>query len=103
MGSAGPNPANPAEYVHEKRALVRRTGDGVLVLAADASPPLLLRGTALAIWDAFESPRSVDDVAKALAVSYGAPAERVRAEIETLVDMLHCRGMLASRWERRAP
>jgi hypothetical protein len=95
LGGAGLSPV--AAYVHDARAFVRRTPDCVLVLGAAGSAPLALRGTALSIWDALASPRSVDDVAQELAASYGAPVERVGAEVASLVEELHGRGVLAPR------
>jgi hypothetical protein len=73
---------------------VRRTADCVLLLATDG-PPLALRGTAVSIWDAFASSRAVDDVARDLATSHGAPIEIVAAEVASLVDQLRDNGMLA--------
>ena len=98
MGGAGWGP--DAAYAHESRAFVRRTADCVLLLGPKGSSPLALRGTALAIWDAFASPRSVNDVALELAASYDAPRERVSAEVASLVEALHGRGMLARRHGR---
>ena len=89
-----------AAYAHESRAFVRRTADCVLLLGPGGSAPLALRGTALAIWDAFASPRSVDEVARELSASYGAPLERVGAEVASLVEALHGDGMLAPRYDR---
>src|SRR3954451_2161990 len=76
MGWAGPNPGTGARYVHEKRVFRRRTAHGLLLLAADGLPPLMPRGTALAI-------------------SCGAPLERVGAEVETLAEILCRRRKLA--------
>ena len=97
MGGGGWTPA--AAYAHETRAFVRRTADCALVLAVDGSSPIVLRGTALAIWDAFALPRSVDDVAQELATSYDAPFENVEAEVSSLVEILHGSGLLAARHE----
>jgi hypothetical protein len=100
-GDGGWRPA--AAYAHETRTFVRRTADCALVLAADGSSPLALRGTALAIWDAFALPRSLDDVAQELAASYGAPLECVEVEVASLVEALHGSGLLAARQGRDEP
>ncbi len=100
MGGAGCSPV--AAYVHETRVFVRRTADCVLLLGTEGSSPLALRGTAIAIWNAFASPRSVDDVAEELAASYGAPFERVGTEVASLVETLQGRGMLIPRQCRNA-
>jgi hypothetical protein len=98
MGGAGCSRATA--YVHEPRTFVRRTADCVLLLGRAGSAPLALRGTALAIWDAFASPRSVEHVARELANSFGAPLERVGAEVASLVEALHGGGMLAPGQDR---
>ncbi len=98
MGGAGWGP--DAAYAHESRVFVRRTADCVLLLGPKGSSPLALRGTALAAWNAFASPRSVNDVARELAASYDAPRERVSAEVASLVEALHGRGLLARRHGR---
>jgi hypothetical protein len=95
MGGAGCSPV--AAYGHERRVFVRKTADCVLLLGTEGSSPLALRGTAIAIWNAFAFPRAVDDVAQELATSYGAPVERVGTEVASLVEALRSSGMLVPR------
>ncbi|HYL51433.1 MAG TPA: PqqD family protein [Acidimicrobiia bacterium] len=73
-----------------------------MLLAVHGSSPIALRGTALAIWDAFAAPRSVDDVAQELATVYDVPLDSVRAEVVPLVQALHGDGLLAARPEPEA-
>lgn len=96
MGGGGPS---TGAYAHETRLHVRRTADSVLLLSVHGPSPIALRGTALAIWDAFAAPRSVDEVAQELATVYGVPLESVRAEVAPLVQALHGDGLLATRPE----
>ena len=89
--------SNLAAYAHELRVYVRRTADCVLLLTVHGSSPIALRGTALAVWDAFAAPRSIDDVAQELATVYDVPLDSVRAEVVPLVQALHGDGLLAAR------
>jgi hypothetical protein len=66
--------------------LERRTETSVVVLADE--PPIVLRGTGVAIWNAFASPRAVGDVAAALADSYGAPVDVVQREMVPVLEDL---------------
>jgi hypothetical protein len=53
--------------------------------------PVVLRDTALAIWDAFTGPTTVESVAELLAETYNTGADQIRDEVrrvvETLVDL----------------
>jgi len=97
MGGGGPS---FAAYAHETRVYVRRTADCVLLLTVDGSLPIALRGIALAIWDAFAAPRSVEHVAQELATVYDVPLDSVRAEVMPLVQALHGDGLLVAPPER---
>ena len=96
MGGDGPS---LAAYAHELRVYVRRTADCVLLLTVHGSSPIALRGTALAVWDAFAAPRSIDEVAQELATVYDVPLDSVRAEVMPLVQALHRDGLLVARPE----
>jgi hypothetical protein len=67
-----------------------------LLLTVHGSSPVALRGTALAVWDAFAAPRSIDDVAQELATVYDVPLDSVQAEVTPLVQVLHGDGLLAA-------
>jgi hypothetical protein len=66
--------------------LERRTDTSVVLLADE--PPIVLRGTGVAVWDAFSSPCSVAQAVTALAAAYGAPLDVVRRDISPVVDSL---------------
>jgi hypothetical protein len=68
--------------------LERRTHSSVVLLADE--PPIVLRGTAIAIWDSFARPCSVADVARALADAYGAPVDVVQRQMLPVLDDLLC-------------
>jgi hypothetical protein len=75
-----------AVFVRAPSALERRTHDAVVVAGRD--DPVVLRDTAVAIWDAFEVAGSVEDVAALLAARYCAPRELVQREIMPVVEAL---------------
>jgi Coenzyme PQQ synthesis protein D (PqqD) len=66
--------------------LERRTGESVVLLAAE--PPIVLRGTGVAIWDAFATTRRVADVVDDLAATYDATPATIERELLTLLAML---------------
>src|SRR3954454_19266105 len=74
-------------FAHAPSVLVRRTANFAVVLGAQ-DEPVVLRDSALAIWEAFAAPSSVDTVATMLAVTYDAPAAVIRTEVARVVDEL---------------
>jgi hypothetical protein len=66
--------------------LERRTRISVVVLGA--APPMVLRGTGVAIWDAFATARTVGAVVAELASAYGAPVATVQREVVPVLEDL---------------
>jgi hypothetical protein len=77
----------PALLVHAPDVLVRRTSCSAVVLGSQRSP-LVLRGTAVAIWDAFERVQSIEDGAAGLAAEYDAPVDVVYRHMTDVVERL---------------
>jgi hypothetical protein len=94
MNTIGPRCAADRIYRRETATYTRRTRDCVLVLAKHGTTPLALRGTAIAIWDAFASPRSVSEVARDLAAASGEPLERIEADVQSLAKLLSAHSLL---------
>jgi hypothetical protein len=59
-----------------------------------ADPPMVLEGTAAAIWAAIDGERTLAEVVAAVAEAYGLPAEQVRGDVETFVADLAERGLV---------
>jgi hypothetical protein len=74
--------------VRAERVFERRTPGAVLLLGPRAASPLVLRGTAPAVWDAFADGGSIASVAAALARTYDVERERVAIEIGPVVEQL---------------
>ena len=79
--------------VHADDVLVRRTSRALVVLGA-IPPPVVLRGTAAAIWSRFATPRLVRDVADELATDYGEDRAVVGRELDAFVQTLLNAGLL---------
>ena len=77
----------PALLVHAPSVLVRRTASSAVVLGSQRSP-LVLRGTAVAIWDAFERAQTIEDSAANLAAEYDAPVDVVYRHVTYVVERL---------------
>jgi hypothetical protein len=56
--------------------------------------PVTLAGTGVAIWDALERPRSLDDLAGTLATMFAIDIDRVRCDLTPVLDDLVARGVL---------
>jgi Coenzyme PQQ synthesis protein D (PqqD) len=78
--------------VRAPSSLERRTEHSVVVLGD--TTPIVLRGTGVAIWDAFASARSVDSVATMLARRYDASPNRVLREMLPVLEGLLAAGAL---------
>jgi hypothetical protein len=84
-------------FVHA-RVLSRRTADAVVLLALDdpSTDPVALSGTGIAIWELLAAPRTVTEVAAALAPDFGLPAIEIRASVDAYVARLHAAGLVTS-------
>jgi hypothetical protein len=72
--------------VQAEGSIERRTARSVVVLASRA--PVVLRSTAVAIWDAFSTPRSVSEVASELATAYHSSPETVARDVVPIIRHL---------------
>lgn len=79
--------------VRAPKSLERRTVESVIVLGDKV--PIVLRGTGIAIWEAFATARSIDDVVALLADSYREAPDIVRREMVPVVEQLYREGALA--------
>jgi hypothetical protein len=66
--------------------LERRTEGAVVVLGAGA--PVVLRGTAIAIWDAFARPDRIDAAAARLAADFAADAALIEEQMLPVLEHL---------------
>jgi Coenzyme PQQ synthesis protein D (PqqD) len=74
----------------------RRTASAVLVLPTDspADEPIVLTGSAVAMWDAFTTPRTFDAVIATLAAQYAADDATIRSAMAPIVARLAESGAL---------
>ena len=73
------DPAHPLE--RERHAHTR-------VLGRPDEPPVVLTGTAAAIWDAVDGARDDEAVASSVADLYGVPVDEIRHEVLTFLQHL---------------
>ena len=78
--------------VQAEGSIERRTARSVVVLASRA--PVVLRSTAVAIWDAFSTPRRISDVTSELAATYHASPETVDRDSVPIIRHLLAEGAL---------
>ena len=78
-------------------ALTRRLPDHALVLPAGADEPVVLTGTALALWDVLADDLAVDDIVDRLASHFGADRATVAADVVPALDRLRRLRALAGR------
>jgi hypothetical protein len=74
------------------RALWRSFAAEVLVAVPGRDDIDHLTGTAAAVWDELEVPRSVREVTETLCEEFASPAEVVGPDVETLLEDLVKRG-----------
>ena len=79
--------------------ITRRTSAALLLLPLESldDDPLMLSGTAIVIWEAFNPPATVDDVVASLGTRFSGPAQQVTRDVATTVDTLVSAGALEER------
>jgi hypothetical protein len=81
-------------YVRAKDVLSRSVADEVLLAAPRRNEVDQLKGPAADVWDLLDGPRTVDQVVTELKRRYGgAPVEKVKDDVQALLDDL-----VARRW-----
>lgn len=70
------------------------TDDGAVLLDMKRGRLYGLNPTGGAIWQALAHGQSVEQITRELAAGTGAPSERIRADIETLITQLRDHGLL---------
>jgi hypothetical protein len=80
-------------YVRAPDILSRSFADEVLLAAPRRNEVDQLKGPAADVWDLLDGPRTLDQVVTELKRRYGgAPVEKVRDEVQALLDDLVARG-----------
>ena len=69
-------------------ALWRRSVDAVVLLPAGAADPVVLPGTAAAVWDLLATPVTLADLVAALGAVYSAAPDTIAAEVAPLLARL---------------
>jgi hypothetical protein len=86
------------ELVHCRGAVLwRRVHDRVLLLLPATREVLSLTGSGGDLWAVLDEPGSLPELAERLAAIYGAPVERIAADIAPIVDELRRYGAVVTR------
>jgi len=81
-------------YKHAEGVLSRSYADEVLLAAPRRNEVDQLSGPAADVWVVLDRPLRIDDIVERLTKLYGAPVERVRDDVQALLDDLVERGWL---------
>lgn len=76
--------------------LWRRTADRVLVVVSegDAAAPVVLTGTAVALWDVVERAIPISEIVQELAQQYGEDPARIEGQVRSALDELRGLGVI---------
>ena len=83
-----------AVYKHAEGVLSRSYADEVLLAAPRRNEVDQLSGPAADVWVVLDRPLRIDDIVERLTKLYGAPVERVKDDVQALLDDLVERGWL---------
>lgn len=74
--------------------ITRGVGDEVLAAVPARDDFHCLAGTALAVWDLLEVPRTLPELVRIAAAAYSTESERIASDIDRLVDDLIAEGLV---------
>jgi hypothetical protein len=81
-------------WQRDERVLWRRAPDLVVVVAPGTAPATALRGTGASLWDALETPATVDQLVDTLVADFDGDPGDVRRDIEPVIAELAGLGVL---------
>jgi hypothetical protein len=86
-------------YTRREEVLWRRTGDAVVLLAADGDgrDVFTLEGSGVDLWQLLAEPVQLDEAASTLAGIYGASRDQVARDIAPVLAELSRRGVIEAR------
>lgn len=90
---AGGRPRADGRVRQARDALVRRTGDAVLVLGT-GDEPLVLRDTSIDLWDVLEEDRSVGELVELICEGFEVSERQAMDDLAPFVDRLLADGVL---------
>ncbi|MGH8985344.1 MAG: PqqD family protein [Acidimicrobiia bacterium] len=91
---AGSNDDDASRWERDEQVLWRSGPGFVVLLCPRSATPVLLRGTGVELWAAFDRPRSVPEIAARLSMAFGAEYEPVRSDVAPVVARLAETGAL---------
>ena len=88
---------NEPTWRHRPDALSRRAGGTVVLLGCSEladDNPVMLSGSAAAVWDLLEFPATLGSLSKELADTYNADRDEVTRGVQALLNRLRSEGLL---------
>ncbi len=83
-----------AVWIRSPRVLWRRIADGVLLLPPDAAEPMIVTGSAAAMWEMLASPLHGDEVARRLAEIFHTTTDQAQADTAPFLAELASAGIV---------
>lgn len=83
-------------YAREDATLWRGVIGGVLLLVPGCDETVHVSTPGDVVWDLLAEPRTLDQLAEALAAEYGEPVDTVLRDVEPIVRSLHDLGAVRS-------
>jgi hypothetical protein len=80
--------ATRACWVREEAVLWRRLGSGIIILPPGSDAPLLMSGSAGALWRLLAEPVGLPAAIERLALEFGAPVDEVGTSVARLLHQL---------------
>ncbi|MCB0978848.1 MAG: PqqD family protein [Acidimicrobiales bacterium] len=85
--------SDSVRLVKAGRTFYRKTSDATVALCT-SNEPMVLRGSARIVYDAFESPTRPDDVIDLVAAAFDMSSGEARAAVEPIVEELVAAGLI---------
>lgn len=86
--------ASPNAHFRKAETEAGAEAGAVILLSPASGEWVRLDGPAAEIWDGFEYPATIGEVAAALAAAYDAPADEIGTDVRALADDLLARGLI---------
>jgi hypothetical protein len=88
------SPSPDIRWARDPRTLWRSGPGFVVLLGPGDALPVALHGTGVALWEAFDSPRTTREIAVLLAGTFDAPVDVVEADVSPVLSRLAEAGAL---------
>jgi len=85
--------ARDVRWAHKPSTIVRRTARALIAIG-DAPDPVVLRGSAIVVWDALVPPRTIDDLVAMLEATFSENRSEIDSDVGTTLATLVAAGVV---------